>query len=160
MRAGSVNADLCKPGAVVKAGDLLGRVGNSGNSTSPHLHVQVTTMSGEMRPLLFRDMHVIERDGDSNVGIGGPWVSVKGKALPYDKNAIWPSATKPVKVVNCSSLNADLQEQQTELASLKDEIGEASPSQKPYIASQINAAEAKIKALKAEMEKLGCQPAP
>jgi murein DD-endopeptidase MepM/ murein hydrolase activator NlpD len=158
LRAGTVTAQLCKPGAVVKAGDLLGRAGNSGSSSAPHLHIHVTTLDGELRPLLFHNIHVIERDGESFVGVGGPWVNVQGKALPYGKNAIWPSATKPVKVVTCASLRADIQELEIDIADLKDEIGEAGPSQKPYIANQIKAAQAKVAALKAEMEKRGCQP--
>jgi len=32
-----------KPGAVVKAGDVLGRVGNSGNSSEPHIHWHLAT---------------------------------------------------------------------------------------------------------------------
>jgi hypothetical protein len=158
MREGSAVDSLCKVGAIVKAGDKLGLVGNSGNSSAPHLHVQVTTMSGEMRPLLFRNIHLVERDSFN--GINSPWVNVQDKGLPYDKNAIWPSATKPVKVVNCSTLKADLKALESELADLKDEIGEAGPSQKPFIAKQIKAIQAKIEALKTEMEKQGCQPTP
>ena len=30
-----------RPGARLRVGDLIGRVGNSGNSTNPHLHFQV-----------------------------------------------------------------------------------------------------------------------
>lgn len=36
LKPGSVTV---KPGAVVIAGDLLGRVGNSGNTSTPHLHI-------------------------------------------------------------------------------------------------------------------------
>jgi hypothetical protein len=42
----------------VLAGQFIGRAGNSGNSTSPHLHVHVTTgePSADSYPLLFHDV--------------------------------------------------------------------------------------------------------
>jgi murein DD-endopeptidase MepM/ murein hydrolase activator NlpD len=39
LRCGSV---WVVPGATVRAGDVVGECGNSGNSTQPHVHVQVT----------------------------------------------------------------------------------------------------------------------
>ena len=39
LRAGSVHV---RPGQSVEVGDRLGECGNSGNSTEPHVHVQVT----------------------------------------------------------------------------------------------------------------------
>jgi murein DD-endopeptidase MepM/ murein hydrolase activator NlpD len=161
MRAGSVNAALCKAGATIKAGDKLGHVGNSGNSSSPHLHVQVLTLlGGQMRPLLFHDTHVIERADDKYVGEGSPWVKMEDQALPYGDNAIWPAAQAPIKVVSCATLQADIKELESEIASLKDEIGEAGPSQKAQIAKQIKAAQDKIAALKTRMEQRGCSPKP
>jgi murein DD-endopeptidase MepM/ murein hydrolase activator NlpD len=38
LQKGSV---FVQPGDVVKAGNVLGRVGNSGNCTEPHLHLHV-----------------------------------------------------------------------------------------------------------------------
>ena len=43
FRQGTV---LVKPGDTVKAGDVLGRAGNSGNSSEPHLHYHLQD-SGE-----------------------------------------------------------------------------------------------------------------
>jgi murein DD-endopeptidase MepM/ murein hydrolase activator NlpD len=40
MKTGSVRV---KPGQKVREGQLLGQVGNTGNSSTPHLHFQVLT---------------------------------------------------------------------------------------------------------------------
>lgn len=55
LRSGSV---LVRPGDHVQTGDPLGACGNSGNSTEPHVHVQVTDSidwpSAQGLPLAFR----------------------------------------------------------------------------------------------------------
>jgi hypothetical protein len=55
LRQGSVRV---VPGGAVAAGDVLGACGNSGNSTQPHIHVQVTDSldwsSARGLPMLFR----------------------------------------------------------------------------------------------------------
>jgi hypothetical protein len=43
MREGSV---VVTEGQIVKSGDLLGEIGNSGNSTGPHLHLVATRTDG------------------------------------------------------------------------------------------------------------------
>jgi murein DD-endopeptidase MepM/ murein hydrolase activator NlpD len=59
LRAGSVRV---RPGDRVRAGQALGRVGNSGNSSEPHLHFHVqdsaTPLSGTGLPVRFRDVAV------------------------------------------------------------------------------------------------------
>jgi hypothetical protein len=51
--AGSVAVEV---GEVVTSGALIGRVGNSGNSTAPHLHLHVQGVSGTKVPFRFRSM--------------------------------------------------------------------------------------------------------
>ena len=55
LQEGSVRV---RPGQLVKSGDPVGRCGNSGNSTEPHVHVQVTDSTDWHRargvPLAFR----------------------------------------------------------------------------------------------------------
>jgi murein DD-endopeptidase MepM/ murein hydrolase activator NlpD len=74
LRRGSVRQ---KQGAWVRTGDLIGEVGNSGNTDEPHLHVHVqrpgtpdAPLSGEPLPVRFgnlwltRNMHVSMADDD------------------------------------------------------------------------------------------------
>jgi hypothetical protein len=57
LRNGSV---VVKDDVAVKAGDLLGRVGNSGNTTEPHLHIHAveggspSVFEGDAVPIVFR----------------------------------------------------------------------------------------------------------
>ena len=57
------------PGARVAAGDLLARVGSSGASSAPHLHLELLgRRGGGTRPLAFRDVRV-----GLNPGPDDPW---------------------------------------------------------------------------------------
>ncbi|MBN1641949.1 MAG: M23 family metallopeptidase [Anaerolineae bacterium] len=53
LAAGSVAVD---EGAHVTSGALIGRVGNSGNSEAPHLHMHVQSASGTAVPFRFRSL--------------------------------------------------------------------------------------------------------
>jgi murein DD-endopeptidase MepM/ murein hydrolase activator NlpD len=74
LRRGSV---AVRPGQRVTTGALVGRCGNSGNSTQPHVHVQA--MDGPDAhvargvPLAFRAFHEHGRDGRTTaVALGVP----------------------------------------------------------------------------------------
>lgn len=64
LRRGTV---AVRPGELVAAGQPLGRCGNSGNSTQPHVHLQVMDDVDPFVamgvPIAFRDYRVRRRDG-------------------------------------------------------------------------------------------------
>lgn len=99
FQLGSVDPALAQ-GSTVAAGDFLGLVGNSGNSSAPHLHIDAIegTMPGQgpLRPILFRDIQVLDI---SETPMGGPqsnWAAVTRHGLPSVFSAIYPRAkTKP-----------------------------------------------------------------
>jgi murein DD-endopeptidase MepM/ murein hydrolase activator NlpD len=53
-------------GQTIRSGDLIGRVGHTGNSTSPHLHFQlmdgIDPMTARGVPLVFRE-YELRTDG-------------------------------------------------------------------------------------------------
>ena len=69
LRIGSVAA---KRGSRLRSGDVIGRVGNSGNSTMPHLHFQVMDGADPLKASgvrsAFRSYELLE---------GGAWVQVR-----------------------------------------------------------------------------------
>lgn len=73
LRAGSA---AVRPGRRVAAGDELGRCGNSGNSTQPHVHVQVMDgpdpLVARGVPLEFRGYREHTRGGSARVEQGVP----------------------------------------------------------------------------------------
>jgi hypothetical protein len=65
-----------RPGAVVQEGDLVGRVGHTGNSTLPHLHVQLMNradpLEGTGVPLAFTEYERLHRGRWERVERGIP----------------------------------------------------------------------------------------
>ncbi|HKO98574.1 MAG TPA: M23 family metallopeptidase [Pyrinomonadaceae bacterium] len=110
FQAGTLNAALTSgpnpdgTGATVTQGELLGLAGNSGNSSEPHLHIQVnrttTPWGGPTRPLPFNDIHVLDLSAVPDVwppNDDAPWNLVSAQALPSVNSAIWPGALKKGK---------------------------------------------------------------
>jgi hypothetical protein len=77
LRRGSVRV---RPGDTVRSGDRLGECGNSGNSTQPHVHVQVTDSThwptAKGLPLAFR-----RPDSPGSDASGAPWVPAESEIV-------------------------------------------------------------------------------
>lgn len=69
---------LVQAGQQVKAGDVIAKVGNTGNSTGPHLHLEVLVDGQYMNPLYFADTGDTSATSLPAAGAGG------GNYLDYD----------------------------------------------------------------------------
>ena len=110
LKKGSLNKALLDSGKKVKAGDFLGLSGNSGNSSNPHLHIEVVqghidplkvlgvTNNPEnvsLRPFPFRNTYSIAFDKLPKPDPNAPWVKLNGNSIADVSAAIWPSEKPP-----------------------------------------------------------------
>ncbi|MET0323712.1 MAG: M23 family metallopeptidase [Ilumatobacteraceae bacterium] len=96
LRKGSQPAELLAKGATVKAGQIVGRAGNTGNSTNPHTHLELRRSgTSALRGLAFRNASVIDHTAFVPPGPNDPWVTLSGEGLPKSSAAIWPASTTP-----------------------------------------------------------------
>ncbi|MBC7989192.1 MAG: M23 family metallopeptidase [Luteimonas sp.] len=73
-------------GASIAAGQMLGRIGNSGSSSSPHLHVHMEK-DGKPQKMLFTRGLTTSYAGDK-ASFNGPWSAVDG-VLPNAPVLVW-----------------------------------------------------------------------
>lgn len=95
FQQGSLNAALMQNGAAVRAGDFLGRVGNSGNSSWPHLHIHgVDEASGTLRPIPWQHKMVAPQKPASQP-TGSDWLLSERQGLPVVDTLIYPGDAMP-----------------------------------------------------------------
>lgn len=75
-------------GARVTPGMPLGLVGNSGDSSGPHLHVHVVR-NGVAQPMPFRRGMTTPLGDDDRADIDGPWTRLDGKEMPARRVLLW-----------------------------------------------------------------------
>jgi murein DD-endopeptidase MepM/ murein hydrolase activator NlpD len=97
LQKGSMPASLQKVGAPVKAGQVIGLVGNTGNSSEPHTHVEaeLNSSSSPLRPLPFHDAYALSENAFHPPDPQGPWSKLTGRGLSKEKVAVWPGPTPP-----------------------------------------------------------------
>ena len=98
------NSVKVKKGDKVRRGQMLGRVGNSGNSTGPHLHIQMWHDDKGFRPLQFTGGYTILRTALPRPDATTAWSKLANHGIPgvptsngaNTKRAyIWPSKVHP-----------------------------------------------------------------
>lgn len=77
--------------ATISIGQYLGRVGNSGSSTGPHLHVHLQNTGGVGQQITFS--RGIATVPDNTKPYGGPWVRFAGSTIPAGPQLIWAPRT-------------------------------------------------------------------
>lgn len=100
---GTVESDISgtvvTSGARVAAGQLVGRVGNSGSSSDPHLHVHLNSQAASGgTPIVMNFARGLTTPATVNglgekANINGPWTRVVGGALPRRRLLVWPART-------------------------------------------------------------------
>jgi hypothetical protein len=96
MKKGSVAVAI---GQTVTAGQILGHLGNSGNTTGPHIHLEVRkyVATNPLRPWVLRDAWLIERAANTPWNPQSQlWVNGDGYGIPNRDMLIWPSNLPPV----------------------------------------------------------------
>ncbi|MBB5867843.1 murein DD-endopeptidase MepM/ murein hydrolase activator NlpD [Allocatelliglobosispora scoriae] len=96
MQQGSVTV---AKGDTVEAGQVLGLLGTSGNSSAPHIHIEVRKASNgdsPLRPYQIADAWMIDQAANSPFNPDSPlWVPANGRAVPNSTMIIWPEASRP-----------------------------------------------------------------
>lgn len=96
LRNGSIPEALKKKGVKVAEGQMLGRVGNTGNSTNPHTHLEARRASdGALRPMPFRSGFVVDKAKLKPPANAGPWFRLRGHGISKEAVAVWPASTSP-----------------------------------------------------------------
>jgi Bacterial tandem repeat domain 1/Peptidase family M23 len=96
LQNNSIPDSLQVKGAVVKAGQMVGKCGNTGNSSAPHEHAEAAQSGNtSLRPLPFREAWVCEAAKLAPPSPDGPWVRLDAEGIPYDSVVVWPAATRP-----------------------------------------------------------------
>jgi hypothetical protein len=94
LQLGTLPSHLKHEHASVTAGEYLGLVGNSGNSSEPHIHLHAIKgtlpWQGPPRPMPFRLAGTIARASMSGAPMTPPWVDLAGRGLPAEPALVWP----------------------------------------------------------------------
>lgn len=101
------------PGAVVKKGQMIGRMGHSGKSGAPHTHIHLLRIYdhlladrqqliddlaigkddvGQFRPLHFRNVLAMRLSGAVSGWTNNPMVPLNGQGTYFQDYIIWPAA--------------------------------------------------------------------
>lgn len=117
LQPGSIPGELLKPGAPVKRGQYLGKVGWTGDSSHPHIHIHVKKGpaaapnpqaeangcdSGVFRPMAFKDVRSIPADDAPPPAKirSVMWFKFANHSAPERAGLLYPSARAPLPIID------------------------------------------------------------
>jgi murein DD-endopeptidase MepM/ murein hydrolase activator NlpD len=100
MQKNSLNTNFMTVGQFVPAGTILGKAGNSGNSTGPHTHIHavrdtVAYSTGPAMPIVLRNSHAIDMDLVVTQQSEGFWSKLNPSGIPQANCLLHPSGSLP-----------------------------------------------------------------
>jgi hypothetical protein len=97
MQRSSLNPSLLRKGAKVKRGETLGKVGNSGSSTAPHLHFGINQQPklDVFGYSIFDEGYAIAQQTYSTPGASTRWSKMTRTGIAAVPSFVWPSTVHP-----------------------------------------------------------------
>jgi hypothetical protein len=111
LQRGSIPVELLSPGASVKRGQYLGKVGLSGSTSHPHLHIHTKKAAlpgapsngmnncdaGWFRPMTFKDLQSLTMDeatslANANNLVATHWTQLSNHSAPHSYALLYPSS--------------------------------------------------------------------
>jgi TP901 family phage tail tape measure protein len=89
---------LVEAGDKIKTGDLIGRLGEMGNATGPHLHFEVRRNGDPINPIPFLADKGVRYDGGGWLPHGGVGVNTSGMPEPVFSNQQWSTIDRATRV--------------------------------------------------------------
>ena len=123
LQRGSIPEELLTPNAAVKKGQYLGKVGLSGSSSHPHLHIHVKKEpasgapdlgkpenncdTGFFRPMTFKDLQSLTADEATSLAKSGDldasdWTLLTNHSAPNPRGRLYPSSAAPGFCKTCT----------------------------------------------------------
>ena len=123
FQRGSIPQELLQPGAAVRKGQYLGKVGLSGSTSHPHIHIHLKKEpamgaptpgelmnacdAGFFRPMAFKDLQSLTQTEAATLAAsgeldGGDWTPLTNHSAPHAPGLLYPSSAPHAFCRDCT----------------------------------------------------------